>query len=106
MAYLQASCILLEPGDLREAETGLAVHRAVPIDEFPATLDSPAQGSESTMPGVPLQRLVWDWAAANDKKNAAITALAPLADLLDDIDARINELAARGKQLEGTLSGH
>lgn len=43
---------------------------------------------------------MWDWAAATERERAAITALAPLTDVLDDIDARIEELLARAKQLE------
>jgi hypothetical protein len=43
---------------------------------------------------------VWDWAAANERKKAAITGLAPLTELLDDIDARIDQLAARANRLE------
>ena len=84
----------------RQAETGLPAHRAVAVDEFTAVLDGPAQTPEITVPSVPAPRPVWDWAAANDKKRAAIAALAPLTDMLDDIDARIKELAARAKQLE------
>ena len=84
----------------RQAETGLAAHRTVPVDEFTAVLDGAAQTPETPVQSAPVPRPVWDWAAANEKKNAAIAALAPLTDMLDDIDARINELAARAKQLE------
>jgi len=39
-------------------------------------------------------------AAANQRKKDAVRQLAPLADALDDIDARIDELIARTKKLE------
>jgi len=38
-----------------------------------------------------------DWAVANQRKIDAIQQLAPLADALDDIEARIDELVARTK---------
>jgi len=84
----------------RQAETGLAAHRAVPVDELTAALDGPAQTPGTAVSSAPVPRPVWDWAAANEKKKSAIATLAPLTDILDDIDARINELAARAKQLE------
>ena len=80
----------------RQAETGLAAHRAIPVDEFTAVLNSPTQTPETPAPSAPAPRPVWDWAAANQKKSAAIAALA----LLNDIDARINELAARARLLK------
>ena len=84
----------------RQAETGLAAHRAVPVDELTALFgDSSAQTPETSVPPVPVPRPVWDWAAANEKKKAAIAALAPLTDVLDDIDARIDKLAARARDL-------
>lgn len=82
----------------RQAETGMTVHRSIPVDEITAILDSPAETPETPVPSPP--RPVWDWPAANAKKNAAITALAPLTDMLDDIDARIGELMARAQELE------
>jgi len=84
----------------RQAHTGLAAHRAVPVDEFTASLGGPAQTPDTPPMSAPVPHPVWDWAAANEKKKAAIAALAPLTDMLDDIDARINDLAARAKQLE------
>ena len=71
----------------RQVETGLAAHRAVPVDEFTAVLDGPAQNQEPKVLSASVPRPVWDWAAANEKKNAAIAALTPLSDMLDDIDA-------------------
>ena len=84
----------------RQAETGLAAHRMLPVEAFTAVLDSPGQTPKATVPPAAAPRPGWDWAAANQKKKAAITALAPLTDMLDDIDTRINELLARAKQLE------
>ena len=43
---------------------------------------------------------MWNWATTKNRKKAAIIALAPLTDMLDDIDARTDELVARAKQLE------
>jgi len=84
----------------RRAETGVAAHKILAVDDFTAVLHSQDQ-TPNTPPASPtLPRPGWDWAAANQKKKAAITALAPLTDMLDDIDARINELIARAKQLE------
>ncbi len=84
----------------RQAETGLPAHRAVAVDKFTAVLASADQTPDAPAPAVPGPPPMWDWAAANQKKNAAIAALAPLTDMLDDIDTRINELAARARQLE------
>ncbi len=42
---------------------------------------------------------VWDWAAANQRKKDAVRQLAPLADALDDIEARIADLVVRTKEL-------
>ena len=84
----------------RQAETGLAAHKVLHVDEFNAVLDSPCQTPDTTSPPVLAPRPVWDWAAANDKKKAAITTLAPLTDMLDEVDARIDELVARTQRLE------
>ncbi len=43
---------------------------------------------------------MWDWAAASQRKKDAVQQLAPLADALDDVEARITELVARTKELE------
>jgi hypothetical protein len=48
----------------------------------------------------PVPRPVWDWAAANDKKNAAIAGLWPLMMPWMDIEAWIDELAAGADRLE------
>ena len=45
-------------------------------------------------------RPVYDWEAANQRKKDAVQQLAPLADALEDIEARIDELLARTKDLE------
>ena len=59
----------------RQAETGLAAHLAVPVEQL-------------------VTRPVWDWAAANERKKDAVAALAPRTVILDDIDDEIDELAA------------
>ncbi len=43
---------------------------------------------------------MWDWATANQKKKEAITAMATGSQTMDDIDARINALLERTRQLE------
>lgn len=45
-------------------------------------------------------RPVYDREAANQRKIGAVQQLAPLADALDHIDARIDELVARTRELE------
>ena len=87
---------------VRQAETGLTAHRMLPVDEFTAALTEGHQETSETTasPAAPAVRPVWNWATANNRKKAAIIALAPLTDMLDDIDARIDELVARAKQLE------
>jgi hypothetical protein len=77
------------------ADTGLAHHKAVPLDDFVAMLNEASEAAVSA-PEAP----VWDWAAANQRKIDAGRQLAPLADALDDIEARIAELVARTKDLE------
>ncbi len=80
----------------RQADTGLAHHRALPVDEFVAVL-----GADQAVPVPPAAQVrpVWDWAAANQRKKDAVHQLAPLADALDDIEARIAEWVAKAKQL-------
>lgn len=70
---------------------------SVLVLEFTAVLDSSAHTAASVGPAVAVPRRAWDWVAANGKKDAAIAALAPLTDIGGDIDARINELAARAQ---------
>ena len=65
----------------RQADTGLAHHRSLPIDD---------------LVGAP----VYDWAAANQRKVDAVQQLAPLSDALDDLEVRIAELAAKTKDLQ------
>ncbi len=43
---------------------------------------------------------MWDWAAACQRKKDAVLQLAPLADALDDLAARIAELVAKTEHLE------
>jgi len=80
-------------------------HRAqdAPVEEFTAAIngeDLTTIGTAFEPAAHPAPRPVWDWAAANERKKAAITGLAPLTELLDDIDARIDQLAARANRLE------
>ena len=79
----------------RQADTGLAHHRALRVDEMVAALD-PTQASIEPAAAAP----VWNWAAANQRKKDAVQQLAPLADALDDIEARIAELVAKTERLE------
>ncbi len=80
----------------RQADTGLAHHKTLRVDEFVAALDSQQMAPELASPAA---TPVWDWAAANQRKIDAVRQLAPLADALDDIENRIAELVARTKDL-------
>jgi hypothetical protein len=80
----------------RRADTGLAHHEALRVDRFVAVLAA----NQTPPEPVPVTRSVWDWAAANDRKKAAIADLASLAATLDDIEIRIDELVTRVEQLE------
>ena len=81
----------------RQADTGLAHHKALDVDDLVAVVGADQAGIE---PAPPMVRPVWDWAAANQRKNAAVRDLAPLAVALDDIEARIDQLVARTQELE------
>jgi hypothetical protein len=81
----------------RQADTGLAHHKALQVEEFMAALDSAQPTIEPAPAVVPP---VWDWAAANQRKKDAVRQLAPLADALGDIEVRIAELVARTKDVE------
>ena len=80
----------------RQADTGLAHHRAVPLDDFVAILNQP----DPAVVPAPAPAPVWDWATANQRKIDAVRQAAPLTDILDDLDGRIAELLARTKDLE------
>jgi len=67
------------------------------VDELVAVADA-NQVAEDPVPAV--ARTVYDWEAANQRKKDAVQQLAPLADALDDIETRIDELIARTKDLE------
>lgn len=88
----------------RQAETGLAAHRMLRIDELTTVLHEQHEAAAAVEPATrPAARPAWvgvDWAAANERKQAAITALTPLTEVFDDVDARIEQLLARVKQLE------
>jgi len=81
----------------RQADTGLAHHRVLDVEQFVAVLDADQTASGPTPAVV---RPVWDWAAANQRKIDAVQQLAPLADALDDIERRIAALIARANDLE------
>ncbi len=81
----------------RQADTGLAHHRVLDVDELVAVVGA---NQVAVDPAPPVARPVYDWAAANQRKKDAVQQLAPLADALDDIEARIDELLARTKDLD------
>ncbi len=81
----------------RQADTGLAHHKVLDADELVATV---AADQTAVAPPPVVARPVYDWEAANQRKKDAVQQLAPLADALDDIEARIAELVARTKDLE------
>ena len=81
----------------RQADTGLAHHRVLDVDE-PAR--SVGTGQAAVEPGPAVARPVYDWEAANQRKKDAVEQLAPLADALDDIEARIDDLLTRTKDIE------
>jgi len=81
----------------RQADTGLAHHWVLDVDEVVAV----GRADQAAIAPVPaVTRPVYDWEAANQRKIDAVQQLAPLADALDDIEARIDELIARTKGLE------
>ena len=81
----------------RQADTGLAHHRVLDVGEV---ITSAGVDEAATEPAPVVARPVYDWEAANQRKIDAVQQLAPLADALDDIEARIDELIARTKDLE------
>jgi hypothetical protein len=81
----------------RQADTGLAHHKVLDVDELVAVVGA---DQAAVAPTPAMARPVWDWAAANQRKKDAVQQLAPLADALDDIEARIAELVARTNKLE------
>ena len=76
----------------RQADTGLAHHRVLGVEEVVASAGA-GQAALGSAPAV--VRPVYDWEAANQRKIDAVKQLAPLADALDDLEARIAELVAR-----------
>ena len=80
----------------RQAHTGLAHHKVVPLDDFVAVLNE----APSTVDRAPAAAPVWDWAAANQRKKDAVAQLAPLTDALDDLEVRIAELLHRTQDLD------
>ena len=80
----------------RQADTGLAHHKAIPLDDFVAVLNTDQAAAGPAAAAAP----VWDWAVANQRKKDAVAQLAPLTDALDDLDVRIAELLARTQDLD------
>ena len=81
----------------RQADTGLAHHRVLDDDQPTGSVGA-GQAAVAPAPAVP--RPVYDWEAANQRKLDAVAQLAPLADALDDLEARLDELLARTRKLE------
>ena len=81
----------------RQADTGLAHHRVLDVDEV---VTSAGADQAAVAPAPAVTRPVYDWEAANQRKIDAVAQLAPLADALDDLEARIAELLVRTKDLE------
>ena len=80
----------------RQVQTGLPAHRDLHVDDVADVLNlAEPVAAEPTVP-----RPAWDWAAANQKKKEAIVQLASLSAAMDDIDARIDELAERTRNLD------
>ena len=81
----------------RQAGTGLAHHRSLRVDNL---VGATATDSTAAEPAPAAAAPVWDWAAANQRKIDAVQQLAPLADTLDDLENRLDELLARTKHLD------
>jgi len=81
----------------RQANTGLAHHKALEVGHFVAVLGA---GQTAPEPAPAPVQPAWDWAAANQKKKEAIAAMTTLTQTMDDIDARINVLVERTRNLE------
>ena len=79
----------------RQADTGLAHHRVLDVDEVASSVGANQAAAEQP---IVMARAVYDWEAANQRKKDAVRQLAPLADALDDLEARIDELVARTKK--------
>jgi len=80
----------------RQADTGLAHHKALDVDQFVAVMAVDLSAPELAPAA---ERPVWDWTAANQKKKEAIAAMTALTQTMDDIDARINALVERTRSL-------
>ena len=80
----------------RQADTGLANHKSIPLDDFVAVLHTDQAAAEPAKAAA----AVWDWATANHRKIDAVQQLAPLADALDDLEARIEQMLRRTNDLE------
>jgi len=81
----------------RQADTGLVHHKALDVEQFVTVMAVDLSAPE---PAPAAGRPAWDWTAANQKKKEAIAAMATLTQTMDDIDARINALLERTRNLE------
>jgi hypothetical protein len=81
----------------RQADTGIAHHKTLDVAKSVTALTT---GHSAPQPVPGTEPPMWDWAAANQKKKEAITAMVGLTETMDDIDARINALLARTRDLE------
>jgi len=80
----------------RQPNTGLTGHKTLLVQKFLDATTTPTDQNQPT----PGRRPVWDFETANLRKTDAVRQLAPLADMFDDLDARIAELLVRTKDLE------
>ena len=81
----------------RQAATGISHHQALHVEQFVAALTA---DQHAPAPAPTTEPAMWDWAAANQRKKDAVQQLAPLADALDDIEARIDALLQRTRNLK------
>jgi len=80
----------------RQIHTGIRAHRDLNVDGVIDVLNpTEAPTKEQTV-----SRPVYDWAAANQKKKDAIAQIASLSATMDEMDARINALVERTRNLE------
>jgi len=82
----------------RQIHTGIRTHRDLNVDGVIDVLNPTAAATRTIEQTV--SRPVYDWAAANQKKKDAIAQLASLSATMDEMDARINALVERTRNLE------
>ncbi len=79
----------------RQFQTGLPAHRDLNVAGVADILSRTEIGAGERAP-----QPVYDWAAANQKKKQAIAQLASLSATMDELDARINKLIDRTRNLD------